>query len=139
QLTNLGLLQDKMMKEKIDYALFKSGSKISTLTRINDGKAVQDKFYSNPEQHTFDSKGSFTKNTVFLQFLKDQLEIAPYFKEQVTFPTQMRKLIENGLMEGGVPTDFMVDKSLSARQKAWSNLSEEEKLTSKRYQKVKEY
>lgn len=140
RLTNLGLLQEKMMKQGIDYATFKSGSKVGNLTPISaDGKAIQDKFYSNGEEHKFEEKGEFTKNTLFLPFLKDQLEIAPYFKEKVTFPTQMRKLIENGLMEGGVPTDFMVGKDLVDRQKAWEALSEEKKLESKRYARVKEY
>lgn len=140
RLTNLGLLQEKMMKQGIDYATFKSGSKVGNITPISaEGKAIQDKFYSDDKEHIFKEEGTFTKNTLFLPFLKDQLEIAPYFKEKVTFPTQMRKLIENGLMEGGVPTDFMVGKDLNARQKAWDALPEPKKLESKRYARVKEY
>ncbi len=140
RLTNLGLLHEKMIKQGIDYAMFKSGSKVSTITKITpEGKAVQDKFYSNGQEHIFDEASEFVKNTVFVQFLKDQLEIAPYFKEKVTFPTQMRKLIENGLMEGGVPTDFKVGETLANRQKAWQALSEEDKLKSSRYARVKQY
>lgn len=45
RLTNLGLLQEKMMKQGIDYATFKSGSKVGNITPISaEGKAIQDSF-----------------------------------------------------------------------------------------------
>lgn len=133
--TNLEQLHNKMINQGVDYALFKSGSKISTVTKIADnGSAIQDKFYKTPESHEFEEAGEFTKNRVFLNFLKDQLEVAPYFKEKVTFPTQMRKLIENGLMENGVPVDFKKGKN------AWVKLSESEKIAaSPLYRKIADY
>lgn len=139
--TNLQKLHDKMVNQEIDYAMFKSGSKVSTITKISsDGKAIQDKFYSDDKAHTFEEAGTFTKNTVYFKFLKDQLEIAPHFKEKVTFPTQMRKLIENGLMEGGVPTDFEMNLPLNERETAWNLLSDDQKLkTSPYYALVKDY
>lgn len=138
--TNLEQLHNKMIDQEIDYSLFKSGSKISTITKISkSGDAIQDKFYNNNEEHTFDNTGNFTKNTVFLQFLKNQLDIAPSYKGKVTFPTQMRKLIENGLMEGGVPTDFKPGLTLTKREKEWNALSSSEKLKSENYRRVKEY
>ena len=136
---NLEKLHDKLMKQGIDYALFQSGSKISTLTKIDEeGNKIQDVFYSKGRK--FDETSTLTPNTVYLQFLKNQLEIAPHFKGKVTFPTQMRKLIENGLMEGGVPTDFRSDLSLPERQAAWEKLTKDEKFEkSPYYNLIKRY
>lgn len=138
--TNLEALHHKMINQDIDYALFESGSKVSTITKIVDGKSIKDKFYSDSRTHTFQEAGEFTKNTVYLQLLKNQLEIAPYYKDTVTFPTQMRKLIENGMMEGGVPTDFGTDLNLADRINKWSQLTEKEKLeVSPRYRRIIKY
>ena len=133
---NLHELHMKMMSQDIDYALFKSGSKISTVTNLDeDGKAIPDKFYKGKdEEHIFDKDSTMVKNTTFLQFMKDQLDIAPYYKENVTFPTQMRKLIEIGLMADETPTDY------SGGKKLWNSLDETEKRNiSKNYNKLKTY
>ena len=106
--TNLDKLHDKLVSEGVDYSLFKSGSKISTIT--NNGET--DKLYSDEKTRTL-SDTPFTKNPIYIQYLKNQLEIAPDFKSKVIFSTQLRKLIELGLMEGGVATDFMSDNHLT--------------------------
>lgn len=106
--TNLEKLHDKMMKEGVDYALFESGSKISTITK--DGKT--DKI----SQDT-----PFTKNTVFADYLKNQIEVAPKFKKNITFFTQLRKLVDLGLMENGMPTDYTKGKE------SWDKLKEADK------------
>jgi len=140
--TNLEKLHNKMVMKGMDYGLFKSGSKVNTVSRIDSkGNAIEDKFYSDDRTHTFDEEGSFTSNTIYLQFLKDQLEIAPYYKGKNTFPTQMRKLIENGLMEAGVPIDFKPELELKAREKAWKALPSEsaKKAISPFYGKIKAY
>lgn len=132
----IDFLHDKMMKENIVYAVFKTGSKISTITTDD----VADKFYTNNtdrEMVTMADK-PFTKNTLFLHFLKDQLEIAPKYKGHVTFPTQMRKLIESGLMEGGVPVDYEVGKDLNTRISLWDKEKNKESK-SKVYTLVKNY
>ena len=138
---NLEKLHDKMIKENIAYSLFKSGSKVSTIVKIDNGKAISDKFYSNSEEHTFDDSKEYTKNTAYLHFLKNQLEIASSFKEKVTFPTQMRKLVFNGLMIAGIPTDFEKSLPLSERIKKWDSITSEEKKreASKFYNVLKEY
>ena len=117
-------LHNKMMNEGIDYALFQTGSKVATITK--DG--VGNEFYTNPEERTIVNMSSpaFVKNVVYLQFMKNQLEIAPEFKGNVTFPTQMRKLIENGLMEGGVPIDFQPNRDLDTRIANWANIKDKE-------------
>lgn len=114
-------LHDKMAKEGVDYALFQSGSKVGTITK--EGK--NDKLYLDETDRKLDDQ-PFTKNTIFLNYLKNQLEIAPKFKEKTVFPTQLRKLVEDGLIEGGVPTDFRPDLDLNKRRKAWKNLGSEQ-------------
>jgi len=133
--TNLENLHKKMMMEGVNYGLFKSGSKVGTITKA--GKT--DKFYSDQNTRTL-SEEPFTKNRIFLEFLKDQLEIAPKFKNKVIFSTQLRKLIEDGLMEGGVPTDYKQERSISDRRAEWARLNEAERLkTSPRYKLMKAY
>ena len=122
--TNLEILHNRMTQQNIDYALFQSGSKVNTITK--DGKA--DKFYVDPtKQETnavefSDPAYRFTKNTIFLDYFKNQLETADQYKGKQIFSTQLRKLIEEGLMEQGVPTDFRTDLSLSARRTLWESL-----------------
>lgn len=134
--TNLQLLHERMMREGIDYALFRSGSKIGTITR-NGEKA--DSFYSNENTRTFNSTGGFVKNTVFLNFLKDQVDTGNEFKKKVTIPTQMRKLLIDGYSEIGVPVDFEPSLSDEQRIAKWEALDEDEKQISDYYKKYKNY
>jgi len=156
--TKLEKLHEKMMAEGIDYTLFESGSKVGTLTNpyvldengnptteLNvdaEGNFLRDEGYDKDRKL---SEVPFTKNTIFLEYLKDQLEIAPKYKNKVIFSTQMRKLIEDGLMENGVPTDFMVGKKADDRIAAWDKLGKakdgEAKRIAKsdRYRKLKRY
>jgi hypothetical protein len=129
-------LHDKMTTEGVDYALFQSGSKVGTITK--EGK--NDKLYLEETDRKID-ESPFTKNTIFLNYLKNQLEIAPKFKEKVIFSTQLRKLIEDGLVEGGVPTDFRPDLDLNKRRQAWKALgSDQARLDqSKNYRLYKNY
>ena len=132
--TNLETLHNKMMAEGVDYSLFESGSKVGTITKAG----TPDAFYSKGRKEI--SSASFTKNTIFVNYLKNQLEIAPKFKKKVVFSTQLRKLIEDGLMENGVPTDFKAGDTANARMNAWDKLTESEKLKkSNRYRLLKRY
>ena len=133
-------VQERMMKEGIDYITFESGSKVGNVTK--SGSAVQedgtggrrnfDKLYTNQKAHTiesgiiedkFDENGQpipyFTKNTIHLQYLKNQLSIYDEPKGNVIFSTQLRKLIEDGLMQQGVPTDF------AGTKKEWDSIKSE--------------
>ena len=135
--SNADKLHKKMMQEGIDYVTYQSGSKIGTLTK----KSGPDKWY-NSKDRTVNTDITFTKNTIFANFLKNQLKIHKHFKGTVTFPTQLRKLIEDGLMEFGVPTDFRPSLPIEDRIAEWAGLSETERLNpknSKFYNLVKVY
>lgn len=142
---NMHVLQENLERNEADYALFQSGSKVGTLVDPNTNKP--DILYSDKDRRTVAVGTTYTKNTIRLEFLKDQLDIAPKFKGKVIFSTQLRKLIEEGLLEGGVPVDFKPELSVNNRRKAWyaitgSTPSQTETLrneASKFYGKYKRY
>ena len=140
--TNLEILQEKMLRQEIDYALFQSGSKVNTIT--TDGKV--DKFYVDNKATEdrvaafADPKFTFTKNPIFLRYFKDQVEVQDTYKGKNTFSSQMRKLIEYGLVENGVPTDWNTDITDPAeRIAAWDSATDEEKNKSLHYNLYTEY
>lgn len=130
--TNLEILHNKMVSQNIDYATFQSGSKIGSLTK--DGKI--DKFYKDKSGKDrsipafAEADYTFTPNPIFLDYMKDQLEIADDYKGKVIFSTQLRKLVEIGLMEYGVPTDFEPkEKNVQKRIVKWQKALSEGKTT----------
>jgi hypothetical protein len=130
--TKLQQLNEKMMREDIGYVTFKSGSKLGVL-----GKNGQpDKIYSNQQarESDIDNSEDFTKNTIFLTYLKDQMDIADEVKGQVIFSTQLRKLVEQGLMRDGIPIDY------TGKDEEWDNLTDDQRAKeSKIYSAVLEY
>lgn len=143
-------LHEKMMDEGIDYALFESGSKIGTLTTVQfdkngdairdeDGniKSIKDNVYSQDREIT---DTPFTKNVIHVEYLKNQVKIEAKWKHKVTFPSQIRKLIEVDMMENGVPTDFLVGEAIEDRIEKWFALPFEEQLkASKNFTDIIEY
>lgn len=127
-------LHHKMISQGIDYATLHSGSKITTVT--NQG--MMDEMYEDFALRRFDPT-RFTPNYIYLDFLKDQQDINSEYKGNAIFSTQLRKVIEEGLIEGGVPTDFQMNKSLDERRSAWAKLSESQRLKSPKYTLYKAY
>ena len=142
--SNLEILHNKMVDQGVDYSLFQSGSKLNTIT--TNGKL--DPFYNHSSRQNetgeFDdtlaltnSDYQFTKNTIFLDNFKDQLEVSTVYKGKNTFSTQLRKLIEEGLMENGVPTDWKPELTNPVtRYNEWNKLTldQQKKEDSKNYQ-----
>lgn len=142
---NMETLHNKMVQEGIAYVTFTSGSKVGTITKSKD--SGYDKLYGNQKNHTLDEgimeldpkNQHFTPNIIFLEYFKNQLEIHDEYKGKVIFSTQLRKLIEDGLMENGVPTDFMTGESdVAKRQKAWAEALVKGETT-KRYDLLTKY
>ena len=149
--TNAEILHNKMMKEGIDYITFESGSKVSNVTKtgnVKDGTRDFDKAYVSSQsrilvdelkQDQLNDKGEyipyFTKNTIHLEYLKNQLRIHEEPKGNVIFSTQLRKLVEDGLMKNGVPIDYKGTK------KEWDSIKTEtaKKKVSKYYTMLRTY
>jgi predicted kinase len=136
--TQLEKLHNKMVEQGIDYSTFQSGSKLGTIT--TDGKS--DEVYTGPvENRQFNDNVVFTPNVIYLNYLKDQLDINNEFKGSVIFSTQLRKLAIQGLYKNGIPADFMTDKPFKSREDAWSKLKTEKQKeeSSKFYKESKNY
>ena len=120
--TKAEVLHDKMLQENIQYLTFSTGSKVSSMQRIRkgeDGKPTGelDQIFKKNSKDEYTGElvdemsvdnttmKVFTKNTINLKYLKNQLSIADKDKSSVVFSTQLRKLVEDGLMENNVPTD----------------------------------
>jgi hypothetical protein len=101
--TNMEILHDNMVKQGFDYGLFESGSKLAVLTK--DGSP--DKLYSNKNRTItpWDGKSEtmYTENGIFIQYLKNQVDINSKWKKKTVFSTQLRKLIINDLFKQGLP------------------------------------
>lgn len=119
--TNMEVVHNMMTNQGIDYALFESGSKLGSLTA--GGKP--DKIYKDNEQRVINEGLQFTKNTIFANYLKDQLDIHNEYKGKVIFSTQLRKLIEEGLFENGVPVDFLEGSGAEKRISQWASMDEQ--------------
>jgi hypothetical protein len=107
--TNMETLHDNLVKQGFDYAIFNSGSKMATIT--NDGSF--DKLYTEGDNRTIKpwTKGdaTYAKNTVFMQYLKNQVDINDTWKNKTIFSTQLRKLIINDMFSKGVPLNNILN------------------------------
>lgn len=123
-------IHKKMIQENIQYVTFESGSKVSTIHRSKDSGA--DRIFEEgtnnrtllPSIKESDPNVQvFTKNVIHIKYLKNQLDIATKDKGNVVFSTQLRKLVSDGLLEGGVPKDFMTDETdQEVRKEKWEEL-----------------
>ena len=141
---NMEYLHDRMVKENITYLTFESGSKVSTVTETKGSYKElykQERILADDIIDLDNKQPVFTPNVIHLQYLKNQLEIHESYKNNVIFSTQMRKLVEDGLVENGVPTDFVSSPNASAatRKKEWAALSTLDKEKHKNYRLVKNY
>lgn len=103
-------LNDKMMESDMDYVTMNSGSKLSTIVTIDGSKknalelATPDDVYT--KQRLIDKKVPFTVNKIHVRNLKNQVKASEGYKGYVTLPTQWRKMIMLGVMDGNKkPTD----------------------------------
>lgn len=129
--TKLEQVHDMMMKNNIHYATYKTGSKVSTI--VAKDKEAPDNIFN--KDRSINTELPITKNKVFLRYLKDQLDINSEFKGKVIFSTQLRKLIERGLIENGKPVDY------PGTLEEWEEITDEKERmkTSKFYEKYKTY
>ena len=108
--SDLESLHEQMLASNIQYATFVSGSKVGNVfsETDEDGNSVADKIYSDKNQTQFikpDANGKngiqFTKNTIYLEYLKNVTNVPNKFKKKTIFSTQLRKLILEGMYKNG--------------------------------------
>ena len=115
--TNLELFHKQLLEQNIDYALYESGSKVSTITLPDGSLPPMYKNKNTRELYT----GKYPVNGIFLKYFKNQLDIAPYFKEKVTLGSQIRKIIESNLYEYGKPINSVIDLRVKKYEKSLSD------------------
>ena len=97
----LEALRVKMEAEQLDYLTFQTGSKLAS---IANKKGKLDDFYKgDAKNRELGLPTTFTKNVIYADFIKEQLSVAPKFKGEVVFSTQLRKIILEGIWEQGQP------------------------------------
>ena len=129
----LDAIHKQMIKEGVDYALFQSGSKLSSITS-NDKKEADSIFKGNNTSDLEFAPGKdgnvFTKNTIFLRNLKNQLDLNTDYKGKTIFSTQLRGLLNSGLIEQGIPVDYKKGEDFNKRYIAWNKMSEAKQMES---------
>jgi len=104
QNSDLQSLHEQMMKKNIQYVTFQSGSKVGSVTsEVNEkGEAVADEIYEKgTDNKTLKEDIKFTPNVIYVEYLKNVTAVPTKFKNKTVFPTQLRKLILNGMYENG--------------------------------------
>jgi hypothetical protein len=115
--TNLEQFHIQLLEQNIGYALYKSGSKISTIT-LEDGTIPN--MYTDLEKRELYT-GQYAINPINLNFFKNQLDIAPYFKNKVTLASQLRTIIETNLYEKGEPITKEAGAAVKSYEKSIDN------------------
>ena len=115
--TNLEQFHIQLLEQNIGYALYKSGSKISTIT-LEDGTIPN--MYTDLEKRELYT-GQYAINPINLNFFKNQLDIAPYFKNKVTLASQLRTIIETNLYEKGKAITKEADVAVKRYEKSIDN------------------
>jgi len=101
--SQLQSLHEQMLRAGIQYATFQTGSKLGSITsQLNeDGEAVADQIYEDADNKVFKENIKFTKNIIYLEYLKKVTSMPSEYKEQTVFSTQMRALVLDGLYNNG--------------------------------------
>lgn len=133
--TKLEDLHHTMIKNGVDYSTYNTGSKVGTIVAPK-AKTADNIFLPNGEINT---EFNITKNPVHIKYIKDQLDINYEFKGKVIFSTQLRKLIEEGLIANGVPIGYEPNLSVEEKKEKWEALTEDRRLKNKLYNKYKTY
>lgn len=103
---NLEILHNKMIEQNIHYATVQSGSKI---INISNNPKHGDELYTDIATRTIAQSNpdyQFTVNKGFSEYFKEQVATNTEYKGKVTFSTQLKKLAQIGLYDGGVPSDY---------------------------------
>ena len=92
-------LHVKMMKDNLQYVLFGSGSKVSTLTDRTDGKF--DNIFGDKDMTSVNKDAFITPNVIYLEYLKDVTKVADKLKNEISVPTQQRMIVLDSLFDAG--------------------------------------
>lgn len=95
--TEMHNLHVKMLKSNVQYVTFGSGSKVSTLTLDGDF----DNIFGDSEAKTVSMDAPMKINQIYLEYLKDVTKVSTKLKKEISYPTQKRVLLLDGLFNVG--------------------------------------
>ena len=108
-------LHKQMMKEGIQYVTFESGNKVGGIS--SNKEANSDNIYTDDTQteikNLVEGETMFTPNTIYMQNLKEVTKVNDQYKGKVTFPTQLRGILLDGLFEKGGSISTQARKAVS--------------------------
>lgn len=122
--SDLQSLHEQMMADNIQYVTFQTGSKVgSVTTAVNEkGEAVADEIYDlNSDKKTLKKNIAFTKNTIYLENLKNVTNVPSKFKNKTVFSTQLRKLILGNMYSNGKIINADNEATIKRYEKAVDN------------------
>ena len=90
-------LHNWMLEQNIQYTMFGSGSKATTLSLTGEF----DDIFANEKQASIKADAKVQNNIIYLNYFKEVTAIAAKFKEEVTVPTQKRVLVLDALFDAG--------------------------------------
>jgi hypothetical protein len=127
-------LHKQMMKEGIQYVTFESGNKVGGIS--SEKEANSDDIYTDDTQTEIkdlvEGETMFTPNTIYMQNLKEVTKVNDQYKGKVTFPTQLRGILLDGLFEKGGSISTQARKAVSNYTNAvnkYNNILKDELLT----------
>ena len=88
----------KMLKSNMQYYAFGSGSKVATLTTNGD---FDDIYLPDSQQKAVDMDAPVMANEIYLEYLKDVTAVSDKLKGEISYPTQKRVLLLDGLFNVG--------------------------------------
>jgi hypothetical protein len=122
--SQLDHLHAEMLRNNIQYMTYKSGSKAGSLT--SDGKP--DKIFQDDAKTKLKDEIKFTPNTIYVEYLKNVTNVNSKYKTTITFPTQLRGLILDGMYNQGIISEKEYTNLSDRYHKLVSNYTELLKL-----------
>ena len=122
--SQLDHLHAEMLRNNIQYMTFKSGSKAGSLT--STGKP--DVIFADDTNTKLKDELTFTKNTIYLEYLKNVTNVNSKYKATITFPTQLRGLILDGMFNQGIISENEYEKLSDEYHQLVNNYTELLKL-----------
>ncbi len=108
-------LHEQMMKEGIQYITFESGNKVGGVSSNKEQNS--DDIYTDDTQtevkDLVEGEEMFTPNTIYMQNLKEVTKVNEKYKSKVTFPTQLRGILLDGLFNKGGSISAQARKAVS--------------------------
>ncbi len=108
---------DKMIKEGVDYTVYKSGRKV--------GATAATPLYN--AEGAYNKEPFASTNNIPLSIISIQSEVPSKDKAEVTQGSQVTKLATMDFMDAGVPLDFDATNKLETRFAAWIKLTDTQK------------